>query len=457
MKWKLKIKNFGKIKDAEIHDSSLRFIVGNNNSGKSYLMTLLWGIEKITDDILGDKNDIDLSTWISEENYNQILNGGQYEFYFLDYKDIISCYINLFLQKEKDKLVSKLLNFKNVKIEELSMTFEFEKNEKFMIYNNGIANKKQHEVLTPGACINLYVNSIEHQISLDNIDRTSIKSQRLSVLREIVHILLESIFIGHKDGKAVYLPAARTGFMLTKDIINKTSRRIAFANEENKYEPFTMPIIEFLDAMETINTDINSNIKASGKYDKICDLIEDRMLQGKLLVSDTPNKALRFTPVGTEEKLPLRTTSAVVTEISPLYLLLKNKTNSIRSIYYEEPEMCLHPQLQQVIARVLIELTNAGVNLTTTTHSDIIIQHVNNMIRLGYNSQHVELMQKYGYEKDDLLKALDVSMYQFRENEDGTTTLEELKCGEYGFEVPTFNNALDNILEEVYALQEEEG
>jgi hypothetical protein len=47
-------------------------------------------------------------------------------------------------------------------------------------------------------------------------------------------------------------------------------------------------------------------------------------------------------------------------------------------------------------------------------------------------------------------------MYQFKENEDGTTTLEELKRGEYGFIVPTFNDALDNILEEVYTIQEDE-
>ena len=181
------------------------------------------------------------------------------------------------------------------------------------------------------------------------------------------------------------------------------------------------------------------------------------MLQGRLFLSDTPNQTLSFIPNGTQISLPLRTTSSVVTEISPLYLLLKNKLNfpRINAIYYEEPEICLHPKLQQVIAMVLVRLANSEVGLTVTTHSDIIIQHINNMIKLTINSKRDYLMNKYGYDKNDLIN-MTVSMYQFKDNNDGTTSLEELPCGKYGFEVPAFNNALDNMLEEVYDLQEEE-
>jgi len=204
--------------------------------------------------------------------------------------------------------------------------------------------------------------------------------------------------------------------------------------------------------MDSIYYEINPD----NRYKGVCKQIEDNMLQGKLAIYNTPGKAIRFSPKGTKANLPLRTTSSVVSEISPLYLLLKNRTEfpKISSIYYEEPEMCLHPKLQQVIASILIRLANAGIVLTATTHSDIIIQHVNNMIRLGLSDRCDELMSKYHYEKDDLIAREDVSMYQFNDNEDGSTSLEELPCGEYGFEVPAFNNALDHILEVVYELQE---
>ena len=48
---KLIIKNFGKIKEAEIELSDLILFIGDNNSGKSYLMTLIYGLMKYSDDI----------------------------------------------------------------------------------------------------------------------------------------------------------------------------------------------------------------------------------------------------------------------------------------------------------------------------------------------------------------------------------------------------------------------
>lgn len=49
---KLIIKNFGKIKEAKIELSNLILFIGDNNSGKSYLMTLIYGLMKYSDDIV---------------------------------------------------------------------------------------------------------------------------------------------------------------------------------------------------------------------------------------------------------------------------------------------------------------------------------------------------------------------------------------------------------------------
>jgi len=450
MKWVLTVKNFGKIKEAVIHDSSLRFIVGDNNSGKSYLMTLLWGMGKVSIYFYKDwlnlnliEPHIDLSSWLNEEQYNQVYGGGKIECSFLDYEAVINRFIKIYLNTYKNDFAASLFNFKEIKINNLSMQFNFDKNDKFLIY---------YEKETD--CLVFKVNSREQKFNRTSYNDISIKLKKIFFLEVIISTLLESIFVGNNLMKMVYLPAARTGFMLTKDIINRAGRENTFGHEKKHYEPFTAPIMDFLDIMETIQYDI----KLDNEYEKICDLIENKMLQGKLFINDIFNKTINFIPDTTGELLPLRTTSAVVTEISPLYLLLKNKQVffKTKSIYYEEPEMCLHPQLQQIMARVLIGLVNANVNLTVTTHSDIIIQHINNMIRLNNNGKRDELMQKHGYESWDLLKSSDISMYQFKKNDDGTTTLEELKCGKYGFAVPTFNDALDKILEEVYDLQGDE-
>lgn len=45
MYWRLKVSEYGKIGYADIEVAPLILFVGDNNSGKSYLMSLLWGIQ----------------------------------------------------------------------------------------------------------------------------------------------------------------------------------------------------------------------------------------------------------------------------------------------------------------------------------------------------------------------------------------------------------------------------
>jgi predicted ATPase len=125
----------------------------------------------------------------------------------------------------------------------------------------------------------------------------------------------------------------------------------------------------------------------------------------------------------------------------------------------EEPEMCLHPKLQQVMARVLIKITHSGsygVPVVAATHSDIITQHVNNMLRLSQRTNRVQIMESFGYGEDDLLNEGDVRVYQFTDN--GTyTSVEKLPWDEEnGFVANTFVNALNSFLDETIEITAED-
>ncbi|MCI9440005.1 MAG: hypothetical protein HFH15_01965 [Ruminococcus sp.] len=79
--------------------------------------------------------------------------------------------------------------------------------------------------------------------------------------------------------------------------------------------------------------------------------------------------------------------------------------------------------------------------MMATTHSDIILQHINNMLSLSGREDAAEISQNLKYIPNDLLRAEQIKVYQ-------------LKCGKNGFAIPTFNDVLDSIIEEAYSIQE---
>lgn len=74
MGWILKVSGYGKIESAEVEMAPLTLFVGDNNSGKSYLMFLLWGIRNLGMEILfhrGNESATEaenrLQCWIKEQ------------------------------------------------------------------------------------------------------------------------------------------------------------------------------------------------------------------------------------------------------------------------------------------------------------------------------------------------------------------------------------------------------
>lgn len=115
--------------------------------------------------------------------------------------------------------------------------------------------------------------------------------------------------------------------------------------------------------------------------------------------------------------------------------------------------MCLHPQLQAQMGMLLVRLVNSGVNVIATTHSDIIIQHVNNMCRLSNVAERKDLMEKFDLIDDDLIDTSRVAVYQLKDCGD-YSTVEEIRPGKNGFEVPTFYDALMDILEQTTDIED---
>lgn len=443
MKRKLMIENFGKIKKAEIEISPLTLFVGDNNSGKSYLLSLIWAIYAANGESVIFSNLMELL----EEDYKQIYEdvrslilktaeGYQNEIK-LPSKTCVEI-LNAMLERNKDKFVAEIFNSQQIKIGRLSVTAgqEFEVTIKGKKTESGIIVSCKE-----GSFGMIFRNRhIEEDLGY------AVKR----VLSEVLLWLFEGSTEFHSQN-TVYLPAARTGFMLAKNVINKVGRQVAYDvsgfQDREEIPPFTKPIIHFLDMLEGLS------LEHKTEYGEVVEWMENAMTHGRIQYGKELNgQEIRYLPKGSEESLPLRTTSAVVTELTPLLLLLKYRLY-LRGICYEEPEMCLHPRLQQEMGRLLIRLVNRGLSVIATTHSDIIVQHINNMCRMKEMDSPKNLMERLDLSENDVIDLQKIAIYQFTDmGEYSTVEKVEPKDGE--FQVETFSNALMDILEQTSEVQD---
>lgn len=439
MSYQVNVEKFGKIKKAKVEVSPLTFFVGDNNSGKSYLLTLLWGLQSDKMVRMLTRNIEKIDKKYYQDIYDKI------EKFVMEAKEPdkeisfdrreFETLINQLLMKNRNMFVQKLFNSESMSIGELSI--KIAGRSKITLEMGGFMNDPYCFVDYKGLSVGVPVQETEQSVNdvLEFIIERILNERAYSIVRNI------------------YFPASRTGFLLAKDSINQTGREKTFTlrldEEEERIEPFTMPILHFLNSLDDKELDRNIN-----RYQKICNFIENEVVHGKVVRGGATQNKVEYIPSSQAIALPMRTSSAIVTELVPLLLILKSSPQ-IKQLCYEEPEMCLHPELQLQMARILIKLANLKINVIATTHSDIILQHVNNMCRLAEIEKPDELMERYGLTKDDCISFKDVSVYQFT-NKGEYSTVKELKPNEDGFHIPTFSNALLNILEQTTDIQEYE-
>jgi predicted ATPase len=136
-------------------------------------------------------------------------------------------------------------------------------------------------------------------------------------------------------------------------------------------------------------------------------------------------------------EVDLHLASSATLETLPFIVFLKNIEDISKTFFViEEPEAHLHPKAQIQMARFLVMLSNAGAKVLVTTHSDYILNEINNCIKLD------ELKEK----KEFSISKDNVSAYLFK-NEENETTVKKLEIDKYGISNDNFDEALEELLD----------
>lgn len=209
----------------------------------------------------------------------------------------------------------------------------------------------------------------------------------------------------------------------------------------------TAPVNDFLEKLSELYIDEDHQ----KLYADELAFLNEKILNGKVIKDHT--QSIQFVP-NQGEGIPLHITSSLVAELSPLAIFLESQYNP-QLFIIEESESHLHVSKQLELVRLLFRLINKGKAIWLTTHSDSFAQQVNNLLTLSQHPDKDLLFEELGYGAVDTLEDVSYSScYQFIEDSEGKTVVEEIPLGEYGYIIPSFNNVLEKLLIETSKIQD---
>lgn len=411
---KIIIENFGPINKCEFDlEKDLHLIVGENNVGKSYAITVVYLVVKsilsLSDyplfrhfdiptnlpslleqkDKSDNQQEIDISSEICsaladllDKTFLQVLQDSfvatfdsifNLQSQFSEHQISLTLRTNAFYlkigTKDKKLVISSLKLDKLVKLRTLPKQNRAPKfgDDEIIIYQNLANNDASHEY-AERAIISIFFSFIT-EVS------DHIKS---------VH----------------YLPASRSGLYQALSafgqIMAELSRSRSFLTRKIELPGISEPLSDYFLKLTEIN--VTRRVSEGHALNEVANKIESQILKGKVDF-DTKTKKIMYTPNKTNLRLDLSSTSSMVSEIAPIvsylryvltqptrrnpYLIGRSEKETSKSkhlVLIEEPEAHLHPEVQIRMMDIFADLINHGVKVIITSHSNYIFNKANNLI-----------------------------------------------------------------------------
>ncbi|WP_457747143.1 AAA family ATPase, partial [Sulfurimonas sp.] len=406
----VKLENLGNIKEANIQLGKLTIFAGANNSGKTYVNYILYAL--------------------LDKKYS--LRSNFYSEYIDEAKENGVCKIDLleFLDKKYPKLKSNLeKSFVKTSDRFFSAEEDTFSNFKLTIFQN-IEKIKEH-ILNTSISNELGIgkNKVVIEVTKEKGDNTLTLVMQDNTLPNDVYLdflsdIMFRLLFSELNKSAFLLPAERTGINLFYQELNTYRNSLINNLQKNKINPidvlkdmmvskYPQPIadyIEFLNNTSTLK-------KHKSPLRDLNDKLHHKIVRGKYnidrdgSISFLPYKKY-FQGNNFQTKIDLHLSSSTVKTFFSLEFYLEHIAKEDSYLIIDEPELNLHPDNQRNIARLIAQMVNRGVNVILSTHSDYIVREFNNLIMLNSDfDDKNKLLDKYGYEKEELLNFKYVQAY----------------------------------------------
>jgi len=444
-KWKVEAKRLGKLKDVSVMVNEIMFFAGENSSGKTYLLNLLYYFY----------------------NYNlkpglgvKLINRNHELKFILDSIEEKQTFtlspekINLFLSELSKELTYNLKEIKSnvynsdVLIQKLAITFEdFKESIK-------IEFADEKDLMIGGAVGSVSTSPLgvqywfrdEIKENINQMEKQSVSNSTISMIIDYLFNRIMYKYIGFEDNrrfkeglKSVYLPAGRSTYMLLEKLITKRAYN-ALTNFE--YDDVSQYQLQANYGVKSfLNKIVSHSNEYINKYKDLVETIENDIIGGSFSYNEI-SKEYQFKPTGSNRIINIQAMSSSVTELGAFTESLKLMRGLGKNlVVYEEPESHLHPAKQIKLMEVLFDFA-ANNYIWISSHSDFITQNINNIVKKKYldNQLHLadETMSIYVFEK--------INTY---------STVKKISSSKYGYKVPGFISFLKAMSKETYRLNEE--
>ena len=251
-------------------------------------------------------------------------------------------------------------------------------------------------------------------------------------LEQLLVELLISHLIGSMERRPAFLmPAERNGLHLFfRELRNQRTALLHHAAKEKidlanllrdvLRSRYAEPIAHYIDWLNELPTRRKNK---NGPFHALAEDLKRQLIGGRYDVDAEGN--INFTPYkksrgngGEMPTMELLLSSSTVKSLVGLWFYLEHQAQPGDVLMIDEPELNLHPSNQRQIARLIVRLVNAGLNVVASTHSDYLVREINSMIMLSRpHPEHARLMRLGGFSQDERLSPDKIGAYLFDQRE----------------------------------------
>ena len=470
---RLAVKNFGPIREGEVEFKPLTVFIGPNNSGKSYMATLLYAMTRAltggvgtghgalfsTTDMqafypneISDTDRKALDEWrqtlsdISTEPDKGLISKAQPAFQKIFYTGVER--IEVDIQKAlRDYFGSyylvNLISRGSDQARGFSIDLFGQGNHEAFVNIRERADKSYSKI--DGQKI------IPRPVALEILNAGAVPRQLHPYPSMGVSLLWRRglAYLGMPRGRAIYLPSGRSGLLHVWQLTASIAVGMLgwhMGGRDFEIPPFSAVARDF--TQQLINLQPRTQgIGHPSPFSHAITLMEDEILRGTVNIRMSKNVPTMSYESDTLQ-LPIQRVSSMISELAPIHLWVSHLLEEGDTLIIDEPEAHLHPENQRLIAQVLVRLMNAGVRVVCATHSSLILHQLSNHILATSSGK----FGKVGFSEHDRLNLEDIGVYLFELAEDGSQIKEVEVDSDFGISEDEFVRVAEQIGEETYQL-----